>query len=123
MAKHNDIGRWGEDLAAERLGALGFTVLERNWRMGHLEIDIVARKDDVLVVAEVKTRSDGFVDPLEAVDRRKIMAMVRAAEAYTKSSNIALDVRFDLFAVTGTPDDYVLEHVPDAFYPPLRTYR
>ncbi|MDE5662080.1 MAG: YraN family protein [Muribaculaceae bacterium] len=123
MAKHNDIGRWGEDLAAERLGALGFTVLDRNWRMGHLEIDIVARKDDVLVVAEVKTRSDGFVDPLEAVDRRKIMAMVRAAEAYTKSSNIALDVRFDLFAVTGTPDDYVLEHVPDAFYPPLRTYR
>ncbi len=123
MARHNELGKWGEQLAVDRLVDDGFAILQRNWRMGHLEIDIIARKDATVVFAEVKTRAEKDLDPLEAVDKRKIAHMVRAAEAYLKAKDWPYQVRFDLFAVNGTPDDYTLEHIPDAFYPPLRTYR
>ncbi len=124
MAKHNELGKWGEELAVECLVEEGFSILKQNWRLGHLEIDIVARKDDVLVFAEVKTRSDMDCDPLEAVDKRKIANMVRAADAYMKHENLPLQARFDLFAIKGIPDgEHSFEHVADAFYPPLKSYR
>ncbi len=123
MARHNELGKWGEQLAVDRLVDDGFAILHQNWRMGHLEIDIIARKDATVVFAEVKTRAEKDLDPLEAVDKRKIAHMVRAAEAYLKAKDWPYQVRFDLFAINGTPDDYTLEHIPDAFYPPLRTYR
>lgn len=123
MARHNELGKWGEQLAIDRLVDDGFAILHRNWRMGHLEIDIIARKDATVVFAEVKTRAEKDLDPLEAVDKRKIAHMVRAAEAYLKAKDWPYQVRFDLFAINGSPDDYTLEYIPDAFYPPLRTYR
>ena len=123
MARHNELGKWGEDMAAGKLIADGCAIVERNWRLGHYEIDIIATKDDVLIVAEVKTRSNADEDPLEAVDRRKISHMVRAAEAFCNGCGWRGNLRFDLLTVCGTPEDYTLEHVPDAFYPPLKTYR
>lgn len=123
MANHNELGKWGEDLACEVLLEQGAVIRDRNWRLGHLELDIVASKGDELIVAEVKTRADRSEDPLEAVDKRKISHMVRAAEAYLRAHDLQLGIRFDLFAVCGTPADYEVEHIPDAFYPPLRTYR
>lgn len=123
MARHNDLGKWGEQLAVDKLHADGFSVIQQGWRLGHLEIDIIARKDETIVFAEVKTRTEKDVDPLEAVDNRKIANMVRAAEAFLKGHDWPYQVRFDLFAINGAPDDYTIEHIPDAFYPPLRSYR
>ncbi len=123
MAKHNDTGTWGEEIACEHLISLGYAIVERNWRMGHLEIDIIASRGQKLVVAEVKTRSDKDEDPFEAVDNRKIGNIVRAAEAYVKLTDTPLEVQFDLFGISGKPDDYILEHIPNAFEPSLRTYR
>ena len=123
MARHNELGTWGEQLAVDKLVEEGFSIVDQNWHLGHLEIDIIARKDEIVVFAEVKTRAEKDVDPLEAVDSRKIAHMVRAADTYLKSKDWPYQVRFDLFAINGTPDDYTLEHIPDAFYPPLRTYR
>lgn len=123
MAQHNDTGKWGEDLAVDVLAREGFAVIERNWRLGHLEIDIIAERGDTLVFAEVKTRSDRDEDPLEAITRKKISNIVRAADTYVRSRNLRHDVRFDLFAITGTPGDFDIEHIPDAFYPPLKSYR
>ena len=123
MAKHNDLGKWGEQLAADKLIADGFAVIQRNWRLGWLEIDIIARRDEMIVFAEVKTRSERDVDPLEAVDKRKISHMVRSAEAFLRASDYPYEVRFDLFAINGTPDDYTIDHLEDAFYPPLKSYR
>ena len=122
MALHNDIGHWGENLATDYLTAQGYAIVERNWHNHRMEIDIIAMKDDMLVVCEVKTRSEKGDDPLDAIDNKKILSMVRAAEAYVRIKDLPHQVRFDLFAISGTPDDYVFEHVPDAFYPPLRTY-
>lgn len=123
MAQHNETGKWGENVAVENLVAQGYAIVERNWRLGHNEIDIIAMKGDELVFAEVKTRSNPDDDPLEAVDRRKIMRMVRSAEAFCNANALHHSIRFDLFAISGTPDDYTVEHIPDAFYPPLKTYR
>ena len=80
MARHNDLGKWGEQLAADLLVTKGYAIAERNWRAGNMEIDIVAMKGARIVFVEVKTRSDGGFDPADAVDRRRVMRMVRAAD-------------------------------------------
>ncbi|MEN8187811.1 MAG: YraN family protein, partial [Bacteroidota bacterium] len=68
MAQHNELGKKGEDLAVEFLIKNGFEILDRNWRFKKAEIDIIAQKDDLLVMAEVKTRStDFFGDPQEFI--------------------------------------------------------
>lgn len=121
--KHNDLGKWGEDLACDRLVAEGWAIADRNWRQGHHEIDIVALNATTIVFAEVKTRSDMDEDPLEAVDHRKIANIVRAAGTYLATHpDIVQNPRFDLFAINGNPDSYRIEHLPDAFEPPLRHY-
>ncbi len=122
MTRHNDLGKWGEQLAVDILAADGWSILERNWRMGHLELDIVAQKNEKIVFAEVKTRAEMDIDPLEAVDKRKITNMVRSAEAYMARTGLDFEARFDLFAINGTPDgEYTVDHIPDAFDPPLKT--
>ncbi len=115
-------GQWGEDLACEMLIGEGATIRERNWRSDHLEIDIIAAKADEIIFAEVKMRSDRDADPLEAIDHRKQQNMVRAARRYMAGIDCALGCRFDYFAINGTPDDYRIEHLPDAFAPGLLEY-
>ena len=123
MARHNALGKWGEQLAVDKLISEGWQIVERNWRMGHLEIDIIARRDGVVVFAEVKTRSDCDTDPFEAVTKAKISHMTRAAETYMRHTDMRFQPQFDLFAINGTPDgEYTIEHIPDAFYAPLKTY-
>ena len=67
MAKHNEIGKWGENLACDKLTSEGWAIAERNWREGHLELDIVAISADTIVFAEVKTRASMDEDPLEVI--------------------------------------------------------
>ena len=125
MARHNELGKIGEQLACDKLVGDGYAIAERNWRLGHLEIDIVAIKDGSIVFAEVKTRSDDSEgSPLEAVDARKIRHMANAADAYMKMhDDLPMDWRFDIFGVVIRPDGSTeVEHIPDAFYPPLKTY-
>ncbi len=120
MATHNALGTAGEQAAAEYLEHEGYEICHRNWRKNHLELDIVARKDGLLVVAEVKTRTDNlYMEPQEAVDGRKIRRIVTAADAYIKHFQIDAPVRFDIISVTGKPGAFRVEHIPGAFYPPL----
>lgn len=123
MARHNQTGKWGEELAADMLTSKGYAICERNWRRGHLEIDIIAMRDDILVFAEVKTRTNPDEDPLEAVDRRKMLNMAHAAQAYMAANRSPHRAQFDLFAISGTPGNYKIEHIPDAFDIPAKTYR
>ena len=126
MAAHNELGKWGEHLAVDLLVTKGYAIVERNWRAGNLEVDIVAMKDNRIVFVEVKTRSSGFVDPLDAIDRRRVSRIVRAANSYVKAYNIPHEVQFDIIIIIGAPeggDSPQIEHIPDAFLPPLRTIR
>ncbi len=123
MALHNNTGKWGEDIACQTLQSKGYTVIERNWHSGHYEIDIIAIKDTRIIFAEVKTRSERGTDPLEAIDSKKIARLTQAADAYIRSHCIKQDAQFDVFSISGTPDNYEIEHIEDAIFPPLRTYR
>ena len=77
MAKHNQTGKTGEELAAEYLIARGYIIRDINWKNGKLELDIVAYKDQTLIVVEVKTRSsDLFGHPEDAVNTRKIRHII-----------------------------------------------
>src|SRR3972149_4059091 len=94
---NRQMGRQGEDLAVEFLTEEGYEILERNWRFKHIEVDIIARDNDQLVIVEVKSRSGNtWGEPSTAVDIRKQRSLIFAAERYIFSRNIDLDVRFDI---------------------------
>lgn len=120
MATHNIRGKTGEDEAVAYLQRQGISVLHRNWRSGHKELDIVGREGDELVVVEVKSRRNTlFGQPENAIDNRKIRRIVAATDAYLKRFAIDLPVRFDVVTVIGDQPPYRIEHIREAFFPPL----
>lgn len=123
MACHNDLGKIGERIAAEFLITKGYTIREINWRSGKVEIDVVAEINQRLVIVEVKTRSTDYIDPIRAIDNKKRSNLVRAANAYINYWNINMEVQFDIISIIGNTDNYEMEHIPDAFFPPMKTYR
>ena len=121
MAKRNEIGRNGESVARTFLEKQGYRVTHTNWHWHHYELDIVAIKDDTLVVVEVKTRSEDYLlAPEEAIDAPKIRRIVAAADAYVRFFNVELPVRFDIITIIKKGEVYEIEHIEDAFYAPCR---
>lgn len=120
MAQHNEFGKISEDRAAAYLMARGYTIRDRNWRFGHKELDIVAQKNDTLAIIEVKARgSDRYGDAIDAVTDDKMRKIVQAADVYVRYHRINLNVRFDIIAITGEPGQQTIEHIEEAFCPPL----
>jgi putative endonuclease len=118
MAQHNDFGTQGEDIAIDFLRRKGYIIMDRNWRSGHKEIDIVARKDDTVVFVEVKARANAFYgNPEDAVTRRKMHLLVLAADAYLRYNAIDLEVRFDVITIIGTSEKPYIRHYEHAFRP------
>lgn len=98
-------GRGAEDIAARHLEADGFRILWRNVRIGALEIDLVAKKDDLVVIVEVRARGPGaFTKPLESISREKRRLLVRASRGLwrgrLKKMDDVMRVRIDVIAVT-----------------------
>ena len=122
MAEHNRLGTWGEQVACDVLVAAGYAIMERNWRMGHYEIDIIAGKGRRIVFVEVKTRADAYVDPLTAIDLKKQRRMGRAADVYMRHYEIPLEAQFDIILIVGDENNYTVEHIADAFLPPMKSY-
>jgi len=103
MAAHNELGKWGENLAAEYLQEKGCEILERDWKSGHHDLDIVAMDGDILVVVEVKTRRNRlFGDPEEAIGYKKRMSLQAAINHYVKSHHTGNRIRFDIISIVGT---------------------
>lgn len=120
MAKHNILGFNGEQIAAEYMKGQGFTILHRNWRSGHKELDLVTTKDNLLVVIEVKTRyNDIYGLPQEAVDDRKIRKIISATDSYIRLFSIDMQVRFDIITIILGEKSFKIEHIEDAFFPPI----
>ncbi|MEN8138053.1 MAG: YraN family protein [Bacteroidota bacterium] len=109
-------GREGEIEAVRHLKKQGYEILETNWYYNRYEIDIIAKKGEVLVVVEVKTRAtDYFGDPEDAVDYIKRRKIVECADAYIEEKDLDLDVRFDIIAILKTKEKTLLRHIDDAF--------
>jgi putative endonuclease len=118
MAAHNEFGQEGEEKAANYLLREGYTIMDRNWKSGRKELDIVAVKDGTLVVVEVKTRrNDNYGNPEQAVTSAKIRNIVLATEAYVRYHRLDLPVRFDIITVLSDGD--VINHIEDAFRSPV----
>ncbi len=117
MARHNELGKEGEQRALLMLKAKGYTILETNWRHEKDEVDIIATDKDELVIVEVKTRStDYFGDPEDAVGPAKAKNLIRAAEAYIELNNLDTDVRFDIVSIILRNGKAAINHIVDAFY-------
>ncbi len=116
MAQHNDLGKIGEEKAVEYLTSKGFVIVDRNWRFGKAEIDIIAQKDNLLTAVEVKTRSSiEFGNPQDFVNQKKIKLLVQALDQYITSKGLDVNARFDIIAVLIKGSEYKIEHLEDAF--------
>jgi putative endonuclease len=117
MAKHNELGKFGEELAVEFLQKNGYDILETNWTFQKAEVDIIAQKDSVLAIIEVKTRSSiEFGLPQDFVKPTKIKLLVKAINEYIISNDLEVESRFDIIAISKEENDFIIEHIEDAFF-------
>ena len=122
----NPIGIIGEEEATQMLEKKGYKVIEHNWRMGHLEVDLIAENSKEIVFVEVKARTSTFGDrmPEENVDEIKRRRIVSAANAYIKYRKIEKQPRFDIIGILVNPTSGEVtyrKHLENAFQPQVRT--
>lgn len=117
MAQHNELGKKGEQLAVDYLIKNGYKVLERNYRFDKAEVDIIALKDDILAIVEVKTRSTiDFGNPQDFVKPKQIKNLVKAVDEYINEHDLELEVRLDIIAIVKEGNRFKIEHLENAFY-------
>jgi len=117
MAAHNELGIWGEQCAEDYLRRKGYVILERDWKSGHRDLDIIALDGSTMVFVEVKARRNRmFADPEMAVDYKKINNLKKAANHYLNYRHFDGEFRFDILTIIGN-DGHLeeLEHIEDAF--------
>ena len=120
MAKHNRIGEEGEVEARIFLQKKGYVIRHVNWHYGHFELDIIAETKTELVVVEVKTRTSAlFESPEMAVGKAKIRRIVAAADEYIQLFDCEKTPRFDIISIYKTSEGFIIDHIEDAFYPPI----
>lgn len=97
-------GNFGEEMAAEFLMAKGYTILERNWRHKHWELDLICSKGKMLHVVEVKTRtSTRYGHPEESIKKEKFAIMKNGAEVYMDLHPQYKYLQFDVVAILLQP--------------------
>ena len=117
MAEHNELGKVGEELAVDFLRKAGYEILETNWVFQKAEVDIIAKKANLLAIIEVKTRSDiSFGLPQEAVKQKKIQLLVKAVNEYVIRKDLDVSVRFDIISIVKSGNSFITDHLEDAFY-------
>ena len=117
MVTQNDLAKLGEELAVEYLQNEGYRIVATNWVFQKAEIDILATKDNVLAVIEVKTRSRLDLGlPQDFVSPKKIRLLVMAVNEYLISNDLDCETRFDIVAISKEGNKFEMEHLKDAFY-------
>lgn len=120
MSSHNDLGKQGEEIAANFLEKAGYKILERNWRFRKSEVDIIAQLDNLIVIVEVKTRAtDYFGNPEESVTLKKQKLLINAADKYVQGIDSDVDIRYDIVAIIKEQNKCDIRHIEDAFIPLL----
>jgi len=112
-----DLGRAGEDAAERLYRASGFRIVERNYRCKGGEIDLIARRGDLIVFCEVKTRhTDRWGEPSEAVHYGKQARLRRLAAMWLSERRPgSVDIRFDVVGVIVRRGRLEVRHIADAF--------
>ncbi len=119
MAKHNELGKQGEQIARELLSAKGYSIIETNFRVGKAEVDIIAKIGNTYVFAEVKTRTSEFFGlPESFVSNKKQNLFAKAASAFCDTHNFTdIEIRYDILSVIINQYEQKIEHFEDAFFP------
>ncbi len=108
----------GENEADVFLQSKGFKIIEKNWSMGKLEVDLIGTIGKYIVFVEVKKRySKAFREPWEAVNRKKQRNIILAANIYLKKSHSDLEPRFDIVSIVQDGQKIEIEHIEQAFWP------
>lgn len=116
MAKHNELGKEGEKIAAEFLRRSGYRILETNWRFEKKEIDVIAQKNDLIIIVEVKSRStDYFGKPEEFVSTDKQRNLIEAADYYLQQLDFEAEVRYDIISIILNEKRAEIHHIEEAF--------
>ncbi len=111
-------GREGEDIALKFLVDKGLRLLERNWRCGHLELDIIMEDEKMLHIVEVRSRVyPVLIEPVETVGIVKQKKVIAAANGFVKRNHIKKEVVFDIVSVVFMPQGHTVEYFPNAFAP------
>ena len=119
MEQH-ELGKYGETLASQHLQKSGYIILDRNWKFGKIEIDIVVEFENQIIFVEVKTRENDYVgQPWEAVTISKQKRIIKAAHQYLIENDIDLEARFDIISIIHNSKYSKLEHLKEAFYPTM----
>ena len=117
MADHNDFGKIAEDLAVDFLVKAKYKILSRNFRYLKAEVDIIAEFENQIIIVEVKARhTDAFLEPQEAVNKKKIKLLISAANYFIEENNIDKEVRFDIISILPNKQKTLeIHHISDAF--------
>jgi len=117
MAEHNELGKKGEQLAVDFLLKNNYDIIERNYRFDKAEVDIIAQKNKILAIVEVKTRSTiDFGNPQDFVKPKQIKNLVKAVDEYVIENDLDIEVRFDIIAIVKEKKGFKIEHLENAFY-------
>ena len=117
MNSRGELGKRGEKAAEEYLRRCGLQTIARNWRSGHLEIDLIMEDAASLRIVEVKTLDpgDGF-DPAENVTPLKRHKLIRAARAFYAQHPVPKEIKFDVVTVLMDSENVLdISYLPDAF--------
>lgn len=113
-----ETGRRGEAEAERFLNRMGLRTLDKNWRAGHREIDLIMEWNDGIHFIEVKTlRAPNIREPYESINKKKQLLLLSAARVYLASRRINREALFDIVSVVIEGEDAKVEYFPDAFSP------
>ena len=115
------LGALGERIAARWLARDGWRVVDRRWKSGRRDLDLVAVRGEVVAFVEVKTRRDTWSgDPVEAVNWRKQRELTRAAHAWIDQRSAVVApggavFRFDVIGILASRESVGVRHIEAAF--------
>ena len=117
MGKHNEFGKEGEQIAVDFLIKNGYKIKCRNYRYLKSEIDIIAQKENILAIVEVRARSnDLIINIADTITKKKINLLVMGADHYVTDQDLDIEVRFDIITILKNSKIFKIEHLESAFY-------
>lgn len=115
---HIELGKEGEEVAVNLLINKGFDVIERNYKWKNAEVDIICKKNGLLIVVEVKTRNSiALGEPYLSVTRSKQRQIIKVTNHYIEQNNVQEEIQFDVISIILNQHQTKIEHIENAFYP------
>ncbi|TMM58489.1 endonuclease [Maribacter algarum] len=117
MGKHNEFGKEGEKIATDFLINKGYEIKYRNYRYLKSEIDVIAQKENILAIVEVRARSNDKIIPIaDTITKKKIKLLVMGADHFVVENKLDVEVRFDVITILKNKSIFKIEHLESAFY-------